>query len=71
MSRYEAVYNPGEDDERLPSWTVVEWTVTNNGVRLGRKVEDCGCSDEAEETARDIAYVLNTSVEREIYAEFG
>ena len=71
MPRFEAVYNPGEDGERLPSWTVVEWTVTSNGVRFGRKVEDCGCSDEAEETARDIAYVLNTSDELETYAEFG
>lgn len=70
MPKYEAVYYPGEED-RLPSWSVVEWTVNNKVGRIGRTVEDCGCSADAEEAARDIAYVLNASVEQEIYAEFG
>lgn len=69
MSRYEAVYNPGEDD-RLPEWLVVEWTVTPTG-RIGRTVENCGYSAEAEETAHDIAFILNRGAELEAYAEFG
>lgn len=37
--RFEAFFYPGEDDERLPEWNVVEWEYVNdNGSRFGSKV---------------------------------
>lgn len=40
MSRFEACYEPGECDERLPEWTVVEWDYVNpaNGAKTGKIV---------------------------------
>lgn len=38
-ARFEAVYYPGEDDERLPEWRVVEWTqVSSTGAKSGNTV---------------------------------
>ena len=38
MARFEAVYYEGEQDERLPEWRVVEWTIVNpeTGGKVGK-----------------------------------
>ena len=40
MARFEASYYPGEPDERLPEWRVVEWTYENpeTGAKSGDTV---------------------------------
>lgn len=39
MARFEAYYYPGETNERLPEWRVVEWTVINQDT--GAKCGNC------------------------------
>ena len=55
--RYEAVFDCG-DDESLPAWEVVEWTVTNENGRIGKLV-DRFYGSEAECEAHEVADLLN------------
>lgn len=66
---YTVEFEPG-DDERLPAWEVVKWTVINEKGRVGRLVE-AFYGEHAEEDARWTAQALNHDEESEIYAEFG
>lgn len=55
--RYEAVFDCG-DDETLPAWEVVEWTIVNEKGRVGNIV-DRFYGPEAECEAHEIADLLN------------
>jgi hypothetical protein len=58
MARFEASYYPGEYDERLPEWTVVEWTHVNHktGAKSGNTVWKTYDMEFGEQDAKDMAY---------------
>ena len=59
MARYEAVLYEGEDDERLPEWTVVEWSADDgHGNRAGKVVWKTYDMVFGEQDAKDRAYHL-------------
>jgi len=66
MPRFEAWFDCGETDERMPEWLVVEWCFTNpkNGARMGQTADHCANKSEAEY----LAVVLNAAYERELLA---
>ena len=66
MTRYEVVYFDGEDD-RQPSWDVVEWYKNDNGVRMGKVVERYEYDEQA---AHHHCQVLQEAYNLEFYAEF-
>ena len=67
--RFEAVFYEGEQDERMPSWDVVEWTNVNpvNGARSGRTVRQF----DYEEDAQELAKVLQENYNMEFQSKFG
>lgn len=73
MSRFEASYYPGEDNERLPEWTVVEWTYVNpeNGSKCGKTVWKTYDMESGEKEAKEMAWLLQEEYNRDFYAEFG
>lgn len=60
MARFEASFYPGEDNERLPEWQVVEWTYTNpkTGGRSGSVVWKSYNMETGEREANEMAAVL-------------
>lgn len=59
MARFEAVFDPGEDD-RLPEWVVVEWTSDNGkGCRSGSAVWRSYNLSTGEREAHEIAETMN------------
>lgn len=59
MARFEAVFYEGEDDERLPEWQVVEWTVDDGkGNRAGKTIWKTYDLVFGEQDAKDRAYHL-------------
>lgn len=60
MARFEASYYPGEVDERLPEWHVVEWTYVNpeTGAKSGNVVWKSYDMEFGERDASDMAYWL-------------
>ncbi len=64
MSRFEAVFDCGDDD-RLPTWEVVEWDYDDGrGNRWGHRAEFAADKHDAERTAD----LLNAAYERELVA---
>lgn len=60
-ARYSVEYYPGEDNERLPEWRVVEWTFVNpeTGGKAGRSVYK---TYDLEEGERECGSVLEALV---------
>lgn len=54
---YEASYYPGEDNERLPEWSVVKWEILNGTTKIGRTVKKFSQSEER--AAKSLADALN------------
>ena len=73
MARFEASFYPGEDNERLPEWKVVEWTYVNtdNGSKSGRTVWKTYDLENGEKEANEMAWLLQEEYNQEFYAEFG
>lgn len=67
MSRFEAFFDCGETDERLPQWEVVEWFSEVNGVRSGARVTYADNQEDAERTAQ----MLNIAHERQLFDSQG
>jgi hypothetical protein len=67
MSRFEAFFDCGETDERLPQWEVVEWFGEVNGVRTGARVTYADDQEDAERTAQ----MLNIAYERQLFNSQG
>lgn len=59
-NRFQASYYPGEPDERLPEWHVVEWTYVNvaNGAKSGKTVWKTYDMEFGEQDAKDVAYQM-------------
>ena len=70
MARFEVVFYPGEDDERLPSWDVIELEDVSPTVRVGTRVWSTYDMFEGEELAREMAYVMQHEYNQEFYEEF-
>ena len=72
MARFEASYYPGEDGERLPEWTVVEWTYVNpeNGSKSGRTVWKTYDMMNGEREAHEMAAILQHEYNMEFAGEF-
>jgi hypothetical protein len=72
QARFEAVWFEGERDERMECWNVVEWHTTclANGARQGRTVESF-YEWNGEQQAKELAEVLQTNHNRELYHELG
>ena len=59
MARFEVEFYPGEDNERLPEWTVVEIESEQNGVRCGQVVWRSCNMQTGQQDAEIIAEDLN------------
>lgn len=72
MARFEASYYPGEDNERLPEWTVVEWEYVNptNGAKSGRTVWKTYDMINGEREAHEMAAILQHEYNMEFAGEF-
>lgn len=72
MARYEVVYYPGEPDERLPEWQVVEWTnlASPIGVKSGKIIWKSYDMEFGERDAKDIAYHLQEVYNWEFAQEY-
>ena len=72
MARFEASYYEGEDNERLPEWTVVEWTHVNpkNGTKSGRTVWKTYDMLNGEREAIEMAAVLQHEYNLKFASEF-
>lgn len=65
MARFEADFDPGEDD-RMPEWVVIEWTFDNGeGCRVGRTIGSF-YGKNAEVQAKEMAQILQEGYEQEI-----
>lgn len=71
MARFEASFYPGEDNERLPCWDVVEWEFVNEktGAKVGRKIESF-YGEDGEALAKELAWVLQEEYNIEFASEF-
>lgn len=69
--RFEASYYPGEVDERLPEWRVVEWTYVNTetGAKSGRSVFRTYDLENGEREAKELAGYLQDAYNLEVYNE--
>ena len=70
MARFEVVLYPGEDDERLPSWDVVELEDVSPTVRIGTRVWSTYNMEEGEQLATEMALLLQREYNQEFYEEF-
>ena len=70
MARFEVVLYPGEDDERLPSWDVVELEDVSPTVRIGTRVWSTYNMEEGEQLATEMALLLQHEYNQEFYEEF-
>ena len=71
MARFEASFYPGEVDERLPEWHVVEWTYVNpeNGSKSGKTVWKSYDMETGEREANEIAAIMQEGYNRELASE--
>ena len=67
--RFEAYLDPGETDERLPEWRVVEWTYVNTetGAKSGRSVFRTYDLETGQREAEMIAANLQEAYNLEFY----
>lgn len=72
-ARFEASFYPGETDERLPEWHVVEWTFVNpeTGSKSGDIVWKTYDLENGEVEAHEVAALLQHEYNMEFHAEFG
>lgn len=56
MGRFEVVFYPGEDEERLPEWRVIELEDVSPTMRVGKTVWRSYDMYRGEESAREMAY---------------
>lgn len=72
MPRFEASFYPGEDNERLPEWSVVEWTYVNpkNGAKTGHCVWKTYDMIDGEREATEMAALLQHEYNLEFAKEF-
>ena len=70
MARFEVVLYPGEDDERLPSWDVVELEDVSPTVRIGTRVWSTYNMEEGEQLATEMALLLQREYEEQLYKEY-
>jgi hypothetical protein len=72
MARFEASFYPGEDNERLPEWCVVEWTYINpeNGSKSGNTVWKTYDMMNGEAEAKEMAAILQHAYNLEFAVEF-
>ena len=72
MARFEASFYPGEVDERLPEWHVVEWTYVNpeNGSKSGRTAWKTYDMENGEREANEMAAILQHAYNLEFAKEF-
>ena len=71
MSRFEVQYDCGEDNERLPRWTVVEWTMETPTTKMGDVVWKSYDLEDGEEEANLVAMTLQTEYNIRMYNELG
>lgn len=72
MARFEAFFYPGEDDERLPEWCVVEWTYVNpeTGAKSGDTVWKTYDMIDGEREAHEMAAILQHEYNLRFAEEF-
>lgn len=70
-ARFEVVYYPGETDERMPEWKVVEWTYHNaeTGARAGYKVWSTYDMEGGEAEANEICAVMQAEYNMQMAEE--
>ena len=59
MTRFEAMFECGDEGKRFPSWDVIEWEYQNNGVKVGKRVVSYPLDDEGMESAFRLAKRMN------------
>ena len=72
MARFEASYDPGEDNERRPVWVVVEWEHINSisGAKTGRAVWKSYDMMDGEREAHEMAAIFQHEYNMELAGEF-
>lgn len=73
MNRFTVEYDPGEENELLPSYAVVEWTSVNveNGSKLGIRVWKTYNLETGRGEAEELAAVLQEEYNQKLYNELG
>jgi hypothetical protein len=68
-ARYSVEYYPGENNERLPEWRVVEWTFVNpeTGGKAGRTRYKTYDLEGGESACEEVRMVLQEEYNMELY----
>ncbi len=70
MSRFEIDFFPGEDDERLPEWSVIELIDQTPTTRIGKVVWRTYNMEHGEDLAREMAYIMQHEYNEKFYEEY-
>ena len=59
MTRFEAMFECGDEGKNLPGWDVIEWEYQNNGMKIGRRVVSYPLDEKGKESAFRLAKAMN------------